>query len=163
MLHSSNSALNGRRNGSEAHQGAHRKTTAKKEALDSEDEVAGRRRLRRSDWRDRRLARCGATGRREEILGDVVGCEARKERSNGCGRNLRADLAAIRFALAWHAHVHAASVCRRLCRNHARCNRQQQHPHQGDGNRRPLADSSQHGSMLPLPESLAVTGVTVRV
>jgi hypothetical protein len=26
-----------------------------------------------------------------------------------------------------------------------------------------LADSSQHGSMLPLPESLAVTGVTVRV
>jgi len=59
-----------------------------------------------------------------------------------------------------HAHMRAATVRRMLRRKQADPNRHQQHPYKGDGNRRFLAESTQHGVSLSRTGNLAVTGVT---
>ena len=124
-------------------------TTAKKEALDSEDEVAGRWRLRRKDWRDRSLARIGG-----------VACKVKVLATSACVNPVNSGVTAAggfwgaatqQLACTTHmACSYACSSCApALCRKNASPNRQQQHPNQGDGNRGPLADPTQHTVSLP--------------
>jgi hypothetical protein len=92
-------------------------------------------------------ARCRPPPRRRKDLRDDRSIDSGKLWSHHCGRSLRACRAAVRAGRsARHTHVHvlAAAMRRLLHRKHTSSNREQQHAHEGESDRYPLAESTQH-------------------
>lgn len=121
--------------------------------------------MRRSNHRRHCIPRGRPIHRQGKSLHGIHRRQSEKCWSHRRGRNLRAGRAATGLRrIARHAHLQAAAVRGRMrCRKHPHPGRKQHHPDQGDDNRRPLADSTQHSVSLPPMNNLAVADVAVAV
>ena len=139
-----------------------------KRVLDSQDESARRRRLRRDDCQGHKLAQCRALVRADKLLRARQWSRTSNSRRNHNGRQCRPCRAAV---IALHAraafrHPRTAIVRRLVCRLQARFSRRSQGSHQYDGHRRALEDALQHALSLqqcPIPAVIHITRYPNRI